>query len=380
MENDETRQLPQAEDRITSAKGALEYLRGQQGKIGGFLKWSLIALAGVEVYQHIAQINDFMDGLVSLQEKLLYGGFLAGALYVLWHVLSSKQFQYTVTMILDRMILNLHHLAIARDKFGSAKFAINRLEKRKDEADEARSRVYAALQSVTKATQTAQGKMGEAFSRAKGFAAEMERRANNQRPQLQLSESGLSSAFQRSKSTLRINRDFFQKETEQAVVLQRRCSILQEVSEAVGVKIDEMKEELQTATSNWQLALDSMKAMQASDDIVGGPDESTYREALGGIEEQANLFNGRVQMLMDRLDPTVQQYRTAEAGKQIADEDAYQAFLSEAKPPAKVIKAEVVSSSPALPEGKQSSPLSEIDRMLGDGKKSPEAAQVSKAK
>lgn len=384
MANEETSLVPRTDGSVSTtstldrvidgAKNRLEYLRGKEGKVGGGLKWVLIGLGGLFFVKNIDKINAFVDSVVTLQEKLLYGVGLAAVGWVIWRVLSSKKFQYTVTMIIDRLILKFHKLMIARDKFGSAEFAISRLAKRKKEADNARANVYGVYTSVSKARDEAQGNAQQALTNAKGFDEELKRRASGGKSTIKMSDDGLAHAFNSSKSTLRINAEFYKRQAQQALILGRRCDILKEVSAATEEKLSEMMLQLTNAKKDWELALQTMRAMQASDDIVNSPDAHTYNEALDGIVKESEFFNGRVMMLMDRLDPTVQSYRMLQASNQLADEETYKSFLSDTKVTVKLDQQKQLNAVPA------STLLADAESLLGTTlAKQPEPVPVSRA-
>ncbi|MBI5733275.1 hypothetical protein HY967_05010 [Candidatus Jorgensenbacteria bacterium] len=336
---------------ITGTIKRLEYLRGKQPSVGLVIKALGIGLGALMFIRNMDKILLFFDNLTSLMEKGIYAVILAVVLWLLWQIVSSKKLRDTVTLVIDRTILKIHKWLIARDKFGSAEFAIRRLEKRKNEADEARASVYAAYNAVTKQVNSAKEAAEQALTNAKGFDQEMKYRAETGKQKVKMSDEGLQRAFASAKSTLRINADFLKRQAEKQTMLQTRCNILQEVSVATGDKLEEMKLQLTRAKQDWELALQTMNAMAASDEIVGGQDAQIYHEALDGIAREADFFNGRVIMLMDRLDPTVQSFRTKQAGEQIADEQYYQAFLNETKITPK--KQDVVEA--------QSQPLSLIE-------------------
>lgn len=315
----------------SGAAKRLEYLRGKQPTVGNIIKF--LGLGGVAIWfiVNIDTVNSFFDSLISLGEKAIYAGILAAAGYLLWQVLSSKLLRETVTMLIDRLILKFHKWIIARDKFGSAEFAISRLEKRKEEADEARASVYGAYQAVTKQVDDARDAAEKALANAKGFERELNERASGGKGKTSMSEEGLRRGFASAKSTLRINAAFLKRQLEKQKMLARRCNMLQVVGEATTDKLAEMRLQLQRAREDWELALQTMQAMQKSDEVVEGRDAQVYTEALMGIEQEADFFNGRVMMFMDKLDPTVQSYQAKRAGEQLEDEDYYQSFLAETK-------------------------------------------------
>ncbi len=346
------------------AKRRLEYLKGKQEGIGNGLKWLIFGACGLLFWKNLDGINHFLDGVVDMQIKLLYFGGLAFLLWFAWRVLSSKQFHYAVTLWLDILIDKLHHAVVARDKFGAARLAISRLEKRKIEAEEAKAKVYAVYQMVDRAAGEAEKASREAAKKAQGFEREINRRSAGgeekpiSREIAAISENELLHSFSTAKSRLRVNYEFFKSQAEKRIVLYKRSQILEEVGNATGEKLEEMRFRLQRAQEDWELALQSMEAMQASDDLIHGPEKQTYEEALEGICNEAQFFDGRVQMLMDRLDPTVQAYRMDKAAAAIADEDFYREWMSDTK----IVKPEIQQRLLALPAKPE---VLEIEQMLG---------------
>lgn len=347
----------------------IEYLRGKEWLPADTFKWALIGLAAFFVVKNLGRIENFFDTLATTLQQIIFCGVLGAIIWGLWLVLSSKKFRYLMAMLVDIGIEKVHKAMVARDKFGAAEFSIRRIAKRIRESADARANVYGTYQAVDQASKTAQRVAEDAFEHAKGFEEEIKRRQANEKPALKLSDDALLRAFNQAKSRLRINYEHFKHQSERAEMLRRRCVMLSEIGEVMQAKLDELTERLRLAREDFELALQSAEAMEGSNALVDSQEAKTYEEALDGIAQDTDMLNGRVLMIMERLDPSVQEHRMNQAAGQLDDTTLFEKFLEESKVEVKPDVKQKLMLPASHPE------LSDIEELLGNARK-PEPVPV----
>ncbi len=344
----------------------LEYLRGHEAQVGNGLKYILFGGAGIWVANHLTMIRDFVDNLVDIQTKLIYGGGLAVVLWVMWMVLSSKQFHYTVTMMIDRTIETFHRAMVARNPEGSARFSINRLRNRIREGEEAKAKVGSAFEQVNGAAENARAAAMEALSNAKRLKQEKAARQQGRgNPRVQLTDAQLDNAIAAAQGALRREYSFYQDEAASAAELEKRYTAVEEVLGGSKVDLTNMEEDLEKAIQRWQLKLSEMQAMEASDAVVHSQERQVFDQSMQIIRQQADLCSGRTRMILDRLDPTIQAHRSGQAAAAIADEAFYAELADDpnfAIRPEAQEKLRATSGKPAIPE---------MEEMLGNAPTPP---------
>lgn len=319
-----------------SVSRRFEYLRGKQDLIGGAFQWALFGLAGLIVYLKIDQISHFFDSLVDITLQLIFLAVVGAVGWLAHAVLSNPRFRSWIAMMVDTAIFAVHRRWVSRNKFGAAQFAIRRLNKRKKEADEAAGRVEGAKINVDTAAAKAKAESTSALNNAKGLDAAiaefLQRKADNPNYNVQAGKPTLEQmkrALSLSKSRLRSNYEFYLKQAKQGEILGKRCEMLKFAGEATQAQIDKMELDLDLAQQAWQLAIDSNAALQASDDLVDSDAKQTYDMALGMIVDETNAFEGRIQMLMNRLEPTIQKHQMDKVMDSINDEEFYKQWLDD---------------------------------------------------
>lgn len=320
----------------TSVSRRFEYLRGKQDLIGGAVQWIFFGIVAFIVYLKIDQISHFFDSLVTVALQALFLGAVGVVGALAYVILKNPRFRSWISMMVDTAIFAVHRRWVSRNKFGAAQFSIRRLVKRKKEADEAAGRVEGAKINVDTAAEKAKAASNEALNNAKGLDAAMAKvRAfkaedpNYAVPRGQPTMEQMTTALRLAKTRLRSNYEFYLKQAKQSEVLGKRCEMLRFAGEATQAQIDKMELDLDLAQQAWQLAVDSNAALQASDDLVDSEAKQTYDMALGMIVDETNAFEGRIQMLMNRLEPTIQKHNMDKVMDSINDEEFYKQWLDE---------------------------------------------------
>jgi len=335
----------------------LEYLKGHEASVGHLFKLLLFGGGGLWFMFNWQLVRDFVAGVVDIQTKAIYGGVLAFVMWIMWSVLSSKKFQYTVAMMVDRTIERFHRMIVARDPEGSARFSINRLRKRLREGQEAKGKVGAAYETVHNEAERAHGAALDAIAQARGLSQEQQnRRQGRGNPRIKLSDSQLDLALSKTKADARREYAFWQEETANAETLGARYEAIQEVLDSATVELGNMEADLDKAITRWTLNLEQMRAMEASDDLVNSRERSVFDQSMQIIQQQADMFSGRTRMILERLDPTVQSYRAGQAGAAIADDEFFATVANDPAfglKPATQLKLVAAPERPVLPDMEQ---------------------------
>jgi len=308
----------------------LEYLKGHEASVGHLFKLLLFGGGGLWFMFNWQLVRDFVCGIVDIQTKAIYGGILAFVMWIMWSVFSSKKFQYTVAMMVDRTIERFHRMVVARDPEGSARFAIRRLRKRLREGEEAKAKVGGAYEAIHSEAERAHEAAVDAIARAKGlYQEQLNRKQGRGNPRIRLNDQQLDMALSKAKADGRREYAFWQEETANARTLEARYQAIQEVLDSANMELGNMEADLEKAVARWNLSLQQMQALEASDDLVSSQERSVFDQSMQIIARQADTFTGRTRMILERLDPTVQTYRASQAGATIADEEFFAAVADD---------------------------------------------------
>lgn len=345
----------------------LEYLRGKQKSISRLMQVGMLGVVGLLFLHNIDKITQLFDQIVSLEIEVAYGAGCAVLLWIMWRIVGWKVLQDAVTGQIDRMIYRLAKWMRTRgDKFLEAEFNIDQLRKRKNEADVARGNMYAVYQSASTAAADSYKRALEAGTNAKGLQEELLRRRAGGPVRVgntkvsQSTTPQLEADFERSRSSLRVNYTFYQRQTVRKERLGKKCAMLQEASRATALEVESMTEGLHLAKQDYDLAVQENAAVGAYDDIMNSPARRNYDEAIDGILVDTSRINGHVQMLMDRLDPTIQNYRMNETTGAIADEAFFSKWLQESNLPVDPNVQRQLTSPTEEPQ------IPEIESLLGN--------------
>lgn len=314
----------------------LQYLRGKEGALKALAQWVATGFFAAAVALNLGAITNFFDNLVNAALKGVAVLVMVIVWYAIVRIVGSKPVQEGFNFWIDDKITRLARWLRSRgDKFKEAQFNIGLVRKFQELLDMALTKLNAAYQTVFKSSNAAKQRAQEAGMNATGLKQELERRHNGSKTPAvsikvgQLTDREVQEMFERSIATLRSNYQFYQAQGLRLEQLSKRCTMVQEVSRMTRLRIQDMVERLALAKENYENAKATDEALTSAADVVDSQATRDYEEAIAGINHDIDLFGGHVQMLMDRLDPTVQNYRADQAGSDIKDADFFRAWIEQ---------------------------------------------------
>ena len=353
----------------------LEYLRGKEGAISSLLQWGFLAGIVAWVLTHLDVINAALDGLIEAWMKLaVLLGFAAVSLLV-YKVLGAKEVRDGLNNLIDKRLFAIARWLRTRgDKILNCRFNISRLEKRKNEADTARAKVEGVSSKFTQAVEHSKRETQESFSKVQAFDEEIQRRSRGgkDRPKFSeladLSDDQLERYRNRAESEMRVSNDAFKEQSKERDDLLKKCAFLRDLSDALDNKVGELKYKLNKAIEKNQLSKDKATAMEAYSEVSGGQEVEDFNQTMGDIERETEFYNGFAQILMDRLDPTVQQFKMGKVADVVTADQLYREFAAKVGNMRPEISQELLTPAKSV--------IPEIERYLGNPVPSPVSSPI----
>ena len=356
----------------------LEYLRGKEGAITSLAQWGFIGAVIVFLGMNIDLINHTLDGFISGLAKL---GVIGGALAAIWlicKVIGSKAVRDGVNYGIDKAIFKIARWLRTRgDKILNARFNIDRLKKRKAEADMALAKVNGVYAKFDNAATSSKKETQAAYAKVQAFDEEMQRRKRGGREQPNFSDLAALPADQleryrnRAAIEMRVSNDAFKDQAAERDKLKVNCAFLKDLSDGLDSKVGELEFKLNKAIEKNELSKDKAAAMAAYAEVSGGQEVEDFNQTMGDIEKETEFYNGYAQVLMDHLDPTVQKQRMDKVTDVVTADQLYREFSAKIGGMRPEVAQELLTpTQPVIPE---------VERYLGNPVSAPTPRSVKYA-